>query len=233
LRSRLVIGHRGAPSLKVENSLEGVVEALRLGVDGVEVDVRATKDGSLVAFHDQSLSRILGVNRLVSEVEFDELRGLGLARGFTVPTIEEVVDVVVGKAMMVLDVKELRAVKGLIELLKRVGRGEVVVSSFDHRIPLMVKSEAPFVEAGIILSARPLSLSRLLHEEVSHLFLKKDYVDLELLEEARDLGVTVHVWVVNNEEEAERLWSMGARGMVTDLPQLLVGRRRNHGPSTR
>jgi glycerophosphoryl diester phosphodiesterase len=230
LRSELVIGHRGAPSIKVENSLESIVEALRLGVDGVEVDVRATKDGSLVAFHDKSLSRVLGVDKLVSEVELNELRGLGQTRGFTVPTIEGVVEVVAGKALLVLDVKEWRAVKGLIELLRGARGGEVVVSSFDHRIPLMVKREVSFVEAGIILSARPLSLSRLLHEEVGHLFLKRDYVDLELLKEARDLGVSVHVWVVNDEEEAERFWSMGARGVVTDVPQRLVSRRRGHGP---
>ena len=233
MRSRLVIGHRGVPSLKVENSLEGIVEALRLGVDGVEVDVRTTKDGSLVALHDQSLSRVLGVNKLVSEVGLDELRSLGSARGFTVPTIEEVVNVVANKAMIVLDVKELKAVGGLIELLKRVGRGEVVVSSFDHRIPLMVKKEVPFVEAGMILSARPLSLSGLLHEEVDHLFLKRDYVDLELLEEARDLGVSVHAWVVNDEREAERLWSMGVRGIVTDVPQLFISGGRDHGLSAK
>jgi len=229
LRSRLVIGHRGAPSIKVENSLEGVVEALRLGVDGVEVDVRTTRDGSLVAFHDQSLSRILGVNKLVGEVEFDELRGLGQARGFTVPAIEEVLKAVAGKAMLVLDVKELKAVRGLIELLKGVEEGEVVVSSFDHRIPLMVKREVPFVEAGIILSARPLSLSRLLHEEVSYLFLRRDYVDPELLEEARGLEVSVCAWVVNDKGEAERLWSMGVRGIVTDVPQLFVSGRRDRG----
>lgn len=229
MRSRLVIGHRGAPSINVENSLESVVEALRLGVDGVEVDVRTTKDGSLVAFHDKSLWRVLGVDKLVSEVELDELRGLGRAKGFTVPTIEEVVEVVADKAIIVLDVKELRAVRGLVELLSKTGEGEVVVSSFDHRIPLMIKREASFVEAGIILSARPLSLSGLLREEIGHLFLKRDYVDPELLEEARDLGVSVHAWVVNDEGEAERFWSMGVRGVVTDFPQLLVSRRRGHG----
>jgi glycerophosphoryl diester phosphodiesterase len=228
LRSELVIGHRGVPSIKVENSLEGVLEALRLGVDGVEVDVRTTKDGSLVAFHDKSLSRMLGVDKLVSEIKLDELRSLGQTKGFTVPTIKEVVEIVAGKALLVLDVKELRAVRGLVELLRKVREGEVVVSSFDHRIPLMIRKEAPFVEAGIILSARPLSLSRLLHEEVSHLFLKRDYVDLELLEEARGLGVSVYVWVVNDEEEAKRFWSIGARGIVTDVPQLLVSRRRGH-----
>ncbi len=231
MRGKLVIGHRGAPSIMVENSLEGIVEALRLGADGVEVDVRATKDGSLVAFHDRSLLRVLGVNRLVSEVELDELRGLGRTRGFTVPTVEEVLEVVVGKAMIVLDVKELRAVRSLIELLRRDGGGEVVVSSFDHRIPLMVKREVPWAEAGIILSARPLSLSGLLHEEVDHLFLKKDYVDLELLEEAQSFEVPVHAWVVNDEEEAKHLWSMGVCGVVTDAPQLLVSGRRIHGPS--
>jgi glycerophosphoryl diester phosphodiesterase len=231
LRSKLVIGHRGAPSIKVENSLEGIVEALRLGVDGVEVDVRTTKDGSLVAFHDKSLSRVLGVDELVSEVKLHELRSMGRAKGFTVPTIEEVMDAVTGKALVVLDVKELRAVKGLMELLKRIGRGEVVVSSFDHRIPLMIKRELPFVEAGIILSARPLSLSRLLHEEIGHLFLKRDYIDPELLEEARGLGVSVHAWVVNDEEEAKCFWSMGVCGIVTDVPQLLVSGRQGHGLS--
>jgi len=223
LRKGKVIGHRGAPSLKVENSLESIEEALKLNVDGIEVDVRSTKDGVPVAFHDANLSRILKVDKLLVETNLAELKALSKERGFTLPTLHDVLRLVGNKSMAVLDVKEWRVVDTLVKILHSLDDiGSIVVSSFDHRIPLYVKNEVSWVKAGLIVSLRPLSISRLVNDEVDCLFLRRDYADSELISEALDLGLQVYVWVINDKAEAERFWSLGVHGIVTDKPQLFV-----------
>ncbi|MEM4576509.1 MAG: glycerophosphodiester phosphodiesterase [Candidatus Nezhaarchaeales archaeon] len=228
MRKKIVIGHRGAPSIKFENSLEGVVEALKLGVDGVEVDVRTTKEGIPIAFHDQTTSRILGIDKPVNEIGLDEIRCMGKIRGFTIPTIGGLLTVVSAETILVLDVKEWRAVEMLADLLRHLSNRKIIIASFDHRIPLTIKKAVPWVKAGLILSLRPLSLSRITCENVDCVFVKKDYIDCELLEEATSLGLDIYAWVVNDKEEAERLWSLGVCGVVTDTPQLFaIGGRRS------
>ncbi|RLF08120.1 MAG: hypothetical protein DRJ60_01075 [Thermoprotei archaeon] len=223
MRKGKVIGHRGAPSLKVENSLESIEEALKLNVDGIEVDVRSTKDGVPVAFHDANLSRILKVDKLLVETNLAELKALSKERGFTLPTLHDVLRLVGNKSMAVLDVKEWRVVDTLVKILHSLDDiGSIVVSSFDHRIPLYVKNEVSWVKAGLIVSLRPLSISRLVNDEVDCLFLRRDYADSELISEALDLGLQVYVWVINDKAEAERFWSLGVHGIVTDKPQLFV-----------
>jgi len=223
LRRGKIIGHRGVPSLKVENSLESIEEALRLKVDGIEVDIRSTRDGVPIAFHDASLSRILKVDKLLSETNFSELKALCKERGFTLPTLHDVLRLVGTKSMLVLDVKEWRVVDALVEAFYSLtGVRDVVISSFDHRIPLRIKKEVSWVKAGLIVSLRPLSISKLVNNNVNCLFLRRDYADVELIREALDLGLQVYVWVVNDKAEAEKFWSLGVHGIVTDKPQLFV-----------
>lgn len=69
----LVIGHRGAAGLAPENTLVGVEKAIEAKVDGIEFDIRSTKDGKLVALHDSSLYRITGKNRYVSDLTLKKL----------------------------------------------------------------------------------------------------------------------------------------------------------------
>jgi glycerophosphoryl diester phosphodiesterase len=52
-----VIGHRGAAAVAPENTWESFEAALDAGVDAIETDVRATRDGVLVLMHDESLDR--------------------------------------------------------------------------------------------------------------------------------------------------------------------------------
>ncbi len=69
-----VICHRGASEFAHENTLEAYRAALELGADGNEVDIRATRDGALVCFHDDMLDRLLDAYGDVADVTWDELR---------------------------------------------------------------------------------------------------------------------------------------------------------------
>lgn len=69
-----ILCHRGAAEFAHENTLEAYRAALELGADGNEVDIRATRDGVLVAFHDDMLDRLLVAYRDVADLTWDELR---------------------------------------------------------------------------------------------------------------------------------------------------------------
>jgi glycerophosphoryl diester phosphodiesterase len=87
----LLIAHRGASLEKHENSLEGLIYASQIGADIVECDVRSTKDGIYVIFHDSNLSRFIGVNRKLCEITYKDLEKLLNSSGFRLLTLEYLV----------------------------------------------------------------------------------------------------------------------------------------------
>lgn len=78
-RARLprLVAHRGAPRVRRENTLPAVAVAEALGADTIEVDVRRTADGVAVLLHDETLGRLWGDARHVSEVSWCDLARLG------------------------------------------------------------------------------------------------------------------------------------------------------------
>src|SRR5262245_64775178 len=69
-----IICHRGSSEFAHENTLEAYRATFELGGDGNEFDIRSTKDGVLICFHDDMLDRLLEAYGDVSEVTWDELR---------------------------------------------------------------------------------------------------------------------------------------------------------------
>lgn len=87
-----VIGHRGAESTAkaTENGKYAVKGALQAGANGVEVDVRETKDGKLVIMHDETVNRTTGCSGLVEELKYDALRKCTLRSGEKVPNVYDI-----------------------------------------------------------------------------------------------------------------------------------------------
>ena len=71
-----IICHRGAVEFAHENTLEAYRAAFQLGADGNEIDIRATKDGTLVCFHDDMVDHLLDAYGDVADYTWDELRKL-------------------------------------------------------------------------------------------------------------------------------------------------------------
>lgn len=78
----LVFAHRGFGTLGPDNSLAGSIEAVKSGVDGVDVDGQLTKDGKIVIFHDLSVDRLTDAEGKVSNKTLTELTSLDLAPGY-------------------------------------------------------------------------------------------------------------------------------------------------------
>ena len=93
----LIIAHRGDSSNLPENTIPAFENALALGSDGIELDVRLTKDQELVVFHDRLLGRTAPGSKPVSNYTLDELQGLDVGSWFSskykgerAPTLDEV-----------------------------------------------------------------------------------------------------------------------------------------------
>ncbi|MCA9638531.1 MAG: hypothetical protein KC420_21025 [Myxococcales bacterium] len=76
----LVLGHRGVPLLHQENTLAAFHRARELGVDGVELDVRCTRDGEVVVFHDDETTRLTGVAGRIEDMTWDQVSRLRIQR---------------------------------------------------------------------------------------------------------------------------------------------------------
>lgn len=105
----LVAAHRGDWRNYPENSVAAIKSAIDMGVDIVEIDIQRTKDGHLVLMHDETINRTTNGKGKVSDYTLDSLRtfhlrnGLGRVTGHIIPTMEEAMLTVKGKAMVNLD----------------------------------------------------------------------------------------------------------------------------------
>ena len=86
----IVASHRGDWRNFPENSLEAIDNAIKMGVDIVELDVQRTKDGQLILMHDPTLDRTSTGKGKIAEVTLDSIRKLKLKNGCAIRTIHNV-----------------------------------------------------------------------------------------------------------------------------------------------
>jgi glycerophosphoryl diester phosphodiesterase len=106
----LIAAHRGIHNDFPENSMPAFIKAIELGIDIIEIDVRHTKDDSLVIMHDATVDRMTNGKGRVDEFTLEEIRQLrltfnGQVTGEKIPTLEEVLTVAKGKILVDLDLK--------------------------------------------------------------------------------------------------------------------------------
>jgi glycerophosphoryl diester phosphodiesterase len=107
-----VIAHRGAAGLAPENTLAAYRQAIALGVDYIEIDVRMTRDRQFVALHDATVDRTTNGTGAIADLRLAEARRLDAGakfgpryRGERIPTLEEVLELCQGRVGIYLDHK--------------------------------------------------------------------------------------------------------------------------------
>ena len=146
--------HRGLhDATRAENSLSAFRAAVDAGY-GIELDVRLSKDGVLVVFHDDTLDRVTGEVGRVDSRTAAELGKINLSgTADTVPTFEEVLKVVNGRVPLLVELKEDAGKYGVtektLEMLKEY-KGEYIIESFNPLALGRVKKLAPEVMRGFL-----------------------------------------------------------------------------------
>lgn len=131
---RYAYAHRGLWGEGVpENSVSAFRAAAAAGL-GVELDVRMTRDGELIVFHDATLERLCGSPKAVAEINFVELRGFRLAGGSRIPTLREALEAMAGLPTLIevkIDPPNRRILPFIIEYMKQ-SPAPTTLMSFDE-----------------------------------------------------------------------------------------------------
>jgi glycerophosphoryl diester phosphodiesterase len=240
--ARLVIGHRGASAEAPENTLAAFRRAAELGVDALELDVRATADGVAVVLHDPTLERTTDRAGAVAALAFAQLREADagarcspdggrtfpyLGRGERVPTLTEVLDALPALPLLV-EVKVPEAQEAVRRaIVARDAAARCVVASAEARA-LDAFRTPPFLRGA----ARRDILRLWLGSKVGAAWAERDCLVYSVperhrgltvttdgfLRAARRLGRPVHVWTVDDPADAARLWARGVSGIITNDP---------------
>lgn len=152
------IAHRGLHNRArgiVENSASAARAAIAKGY-GIECDVRAGADGLPLVFHDDNLSRLIGVSGALSSVSADDLSRYTYAgTSERIITLEDLLDIVEGQVPLLVEIKSEWDAPNR-EFLQSIAvqasryRGPIAVMSFDPAVIEPFCEFAPFVPRGIV-----------------------------------------------------------------------------------
>jgi glycerophosphoryl diester phosphodiesterase len=241
----LAFAHRGGaghPELVgLENTLVAFEHAVRLGYRYLETDVHATRDGVLLAFHDQVLDRVTSSVGSIVEAAYVDLRSVLIAGREPIPKITDLLEHFPG-ARFNIDVKSDAAVTLLAEIVEHTAAHDrVCVGAFSER---RLRDFRAAVSRPVATSYGPVGvgLSRYAPRRVADRALGSRGVALQVpvrkrglqivtpafLERAHAAGRPVHVWTVDTPDEMATLLDLGVDGLFTDrtdlLRDVLVGR---------
>ena len=121
-----------------ENSMAAFAAAADAGY-GIELDVHTTTDGVAVVHHDDSLMRLCGVDKMIEQCSYDEIKDVKLPDGSRLPLFSEVLALVDGRVPLIVELKctktDTRVADVAAHELEKYG-GEYCIESFD---PIVVK----------------------------------------------------------------------------------------------
>ena len=246
-KSFTLIAYRGGASEAPENTCEALLRLARLRLPAelrlaVEVDIRTTRDGELVAMHDERIDRTTTGRGKVAELTLAELRrvdaapGSGLT-GVRVPTLEEVLDVA-PDIPLVLDLhgSEAALPAALVASLRRHRRGgleRIVVASELTRVVHAVRRFLPALRTAA--TPREVRAKVLLERARLDRFAARGRVWMipechgrlrvltrRFAHTACASGDAVWAWLAEDHAAAMRFKTLGATGVFTPCPAAIA-----------
>ena len=234
-----VIGHRGASTEAPENTLAANALAFQQKADGIEVDVRLTKDNQLVCMHDKSAFRTAGKKNLIKESTLNQLKSLDVGKwkgekwsGEAIPSLHEVLSEMPLDKKIFIEVKEgIETIDPLIEDIQKnkLDPKYISIMSFHQEVVKRVKQAMESLTVNFLIAFS--SPKEFLDEEVllkllefnldgvgaeNHLRLSRNFVDLIL-----EKNKKVHVWTVDDIKQAKKYKEMGLSSITTNVPGLI------------
>jgi glycerophosphoryl diester phosphodiesterase len=223
-----IYAHRGASAELPENTMAAFRRAALLGVDALELDIHATKDGVLVVSHDPDGQRMAGVRERLADLTFAESQNWDVGRGERLPRFEDVVSEFATLPINV-DLKNDTA-EATVALLKRMNaESRVCLASFQARTMRRVRAlgyRGPTALSRTEAIAA-LSLPRSLQRGPLRVRAARAQLPLSLgrawvVDRMKALGLAVDFWTVDDPALAKRLVALGADGIMTNDPARIV-----------
>ena len=212
------IAHRGLHNEKIpENSLLAFRQCIEKR-KAIELDIHLTKDEKLVVFHDNNLKRMANHNRKIKNCTLRELKSLKLKNTEErIPQLEEVLNLVNGKVLLVIEVKGGSPIHKigteLVSLLDSYS-GDFFIQSFDPRMIWWLKHHRPNYIRGLLVDAGQKEKNwkkQWMQKMYFNFLIQPDFISYNIkglpnqkIAKLKEKGILILTWVVRTLEEKQR-----------------------------
>ncbi len=219
MRHILNVAHRGFTKEFPGNTLEAFEAAIEIGVDGIECDVQETADCQFILFHDNRLA-----GKDIERLGSTQIRDVRLENKFSIPTLEQALELCNTRAKLMIEVKRLRSLDRFARLLgSRLDPDSLMLASFDQNLVLRLSHLIPDIRKGIILGspvADPIAVIRSAHSNA--IVTKFPFVDVDLVACVHRHSYYVFVWGCEDLEDIRKTLEFDIDGIVSDYPDLVL-----------
>ena len=256
--STLIIAHRGASALAPENTLTAFQQAIDEGADGLEFDVRLTKDGIPVVFHDITLRRTANRYLRISNLTAQELKSFDIGSWFNIkypkkynsefsreriPTLEEFFDFLGDyKGLLYLELKcKDSEIKPLVKAVTDVVRNsklmpQITMKSFKLEAVAETNRLLPEVHTAALFAPKIMSIlqkqnyliEKALECGANELSLHYSLATAKLIELAASQGLTTVIWTADHPIWVKRGCEIGLKAIITNNPGRLLAKRHEY-----
>ena len=246
----MVIAHQGGNLLYPGNTLLAFDGAVELGVDVLEMDLHLSSDGHVVVIHDATLERTTQAQGAVVERTLAQLQALDAAyhwpfagrdpvyrgQGLHIPSFAEVLERYPQQRLLVeLKTADETLARNVCRLLQEHDHEDMALVASFHDLALSYfRRECPEVATGAsadetaaFIRLWRFGLAQLFRSPALVLQVPKKRADKNLLtrawiEAAREQNLYVDYWTLNEPDELRRAIKVGAQGIITDRPDVLM-----------
>jgi glycerophosphoryl diester phosphodiesterase len=220
--SMLIFAHRGFHAQAPENSMAAFEAAVKLGVDGIETDVRLSRDGLPVIIHD----RVTPAGRAVAELSRQEIEtDLGRAVSLLPDVLDAFPDV-----RWNIEIKNPEAWASASKVLARFQRSRrLFMTSFRHDVVKRCAEQLQ-IDCGLLVAHRPLDARALMagcagQPRIKAIVWDYNIVDDAVLGAVSAGGWSNYVYGAVTPHEHQRCMALGLSGLITDHPPLVLAPR--------
>ncbi|MCX7945101.1 MAG: glycerophosphodiester phosphodiesterase family protein [Deltaproteobacteria bacterium] len=225
----LIIAHRGVNKSALENSIPAFRKAIDMGCDGIEMDVRLTRDNKVVVFHDEDLKRIFNIDESVKDISYENLKRVTDDK---IPLLVDVLPIVRNMRFINIELKVDGKFSGVLEelVLKLVGQFDiyerVLFSSFNPLSIGLIKRLKKNARTAFLF-AKDASYKELVSPIATLLGCEAVNPQFNIINEFmmlhyKEWGLKVYVWTVDKRENILEMMKLGVDGIITNRPDLAL-----------
>ena len=225
----LIVAHRGLSHEFPENTILAFEKAIELGVDGLELDLKRTRDNRLVVIHDDNLLRLTGKEGMVHELTYQELQKFDLGMNQKIPLIEKVLQLAKKRDIFLMaELKTFEIEQDTVKMVKKYSMTDRVwFGSMFYPVMMELRD----IDPEVILYPSFGYLSKFDEDQIIKLvkdvqgqYLNIDYRNLspEFIGKSHSNDLKVHAGTPDDKEILERMKKWGADVIVTNEPKKIL-----------